>query len=322
MTEPAWRDRRQLRSDGWTNGRLDNAIERGRLHAVTHGALLPATEFASLWQRCGAALSTQHPSAAISRRSAALAQQIPWLPDDWATSDLICVDAPREDLTRSARRGLDRRLSALPAEDVELWRGLRVTTDARTGVDIARYEPRHVAVPILDWLLTQQRCTREDMVYVIDRMVRVPHVRRARQFVDLARIGVASPRETHTRLQMLDACLPDPDVNLEILLDGTVVAQGDLGYWRWLIWIEYDGREFHEMRRFFGDDQTKDRWLGRRGWEVFRLTNKDHYSPSGFHRQLRAAIAEAPARIAALSPTRSPEVAAARVSLGIDQTTS
>lgn len=319
MTQPAWRDRRQLEDDGWGKGRLDNAIRSGRVHRVTRGALLPASADNELWQRCGAALSTQHPLAAVSRRTAALAHQFLWLPDAWGLAERLCIDAPRDDLTRSSRAGLDRRLSALPDEDVTLWQGLRITSEARTGVDLARYEPRHVAVPVLDWLLTDKRCSREELVAVMDRMVRVPHVRRARQLVDLARAGVASPRETHTRLQLLDALFPEPDVNLEIWQDHILLAQGDLGYWRWLIWIDYDGREFHELRRFFGDDQRKDRWLGERGWSVFRLTNKDHYAPATFHRQLRAAIAEAPTRIAALSPSRSPEAAAARIALGIDQ---
>ena len=47
-----------------------------------------------------------------------------------------------------------------------------------------------------------------------------------------------------------------------------ILAQGDLGYWRWMIWIEYDGEEYHALRRFDGRDQRKDRWLSRRGWEV------------------------------------------------------
>jgi hypothetical protein len=282
------------------------------------GVLLPTQARADLWQMCGAALSTQHPLAAISRRTAAVAREFGWLPEGWASAAEICVDAPREDLTRSSRGGLDRRLSALPGEDVTRWRGLRVTTDSRTGVDLARYEPRDIAVPILDWLLTEHRCSRGDLLAVLDRMVRVPHVRRARQLVDLAREGVASPRETHTRLRMLDAGLPDPDVNLEIEQDGIVLAQGDLGYWRWMIWIEYDGKDIHDLRRLFGDDQSKDRWLGRRGWEIFRLTNRDHYSPAIFHRELRNAIAEAPARIAAMSGSRSPELAAAKLALGLD----
>ena len=154
MSEAVWRGRRQLAEEGWGKGRLDNAIRRGAVHQVAHGALLPASQRHELWQRCGAALSTQHPLAAVSRRTAALARQFAWLPEEWAVTDPVCVDAPRDDVTRSARHGLDRRISALPDSDVTLWNGLRVTTDARTGVDLARYEPRDVVVPILDWLLT------------------------------------------------------------------------------------------------------------------------------------------------------------------------
>ena len=319
MTQATWRDRRALGDEGLSKNQIDNAIRRGRLHQLTRGVLVPALCQEDLWQRCSAALSTQHPEAAVSRRTAAVARRFAWLPANWSCPDTdVCVDAPRSDLTRSARSGLDRRIAALPPEDVVLWRGLRVTNDARTGVDLARYEPRDLAVPVLDWLLTAQRCTREELVSVCDRMVRVPHVRRARRFIDLARPGVDSPRESHTRLHIIDADLPEPDVNLQIREEALLLAQGDLGYWRWLIWIDYDGRDVHELRRLYGQDQRKDRWLGRRGWEVFRLTNRDHHEPSMFLSQLRRAIADAPARIAALSSSRSPEVAAARIALGID----
>jgi hypothetical protein len=319
MIEAAWRDRRALAGEGLSKNQIDNAIRRGRLNQLTRGVFVPPPPDDDLWQRCGAALSTQHPEAAVSRRTAAVARGFVWLPPTWSDPDAdVCVDAPRSDLTRSARGGLDRRTAALPPEDVVLWRGLRVTNDARTGVDLARYEPRDLAVPVLDWLLTEQRCTRDELVSVCDRMVRVPHVRRARQFIDLARAGVDSPRESHTRLHIVDAGLPEPDVNLQLREDALLLAQGVLGYWRWLIWIDYDGRDVHELRRLYGEDQRQDRWLGRRGWEVFRLTNRDHHEPSVFLSQLRRAIADAPARIAALSSSRSPEVAAARIALGID----
>lgn len=318
MPEPAWRTRPELAAAGWTKDAVDNALRRGRATSVTRGVLLPACAETDLWQRCGAALSTQHPNAAISRRTAAQVRKFAWLPDDWPADPVICVDAPRDDTTRSERQGLDRRLSALPDEDVTLWRGLRVTTPARTGVDLARFEPRHVVVPILDWLLTTGATSRADMVAVMDRMVRVPHVRRARAFVDLAREGVGSPRETLTRLHMLDAGLPDPDTNLLIVENDIVLAQGDLGYWRWLIWIEYDGVDYHAERRANGLDQAKDRWLRRRGWDMFRLTNRDHYDPRAFLMQVADSIREAPTRIAALHPGKSPEVANARRLLGLD----
>jgi hypothetical protein len=318
MSQPAWRDRAALHAENWSGIGIDGAIRNGRLLRVARGIYLPASAGDDLWQRCGAALSTQHEEAAISRRTSALAHGFEWLPDSWAEDAQICVDAPREDLTRSSRRGLDRRLSALPAEDVAIWRGLRICTPARTAVDLARFEPAGIVVPILDWLLTKRVCGPDDLVSVMDRMVRVPNVRRARQLVGRARAGADSPRETHVRLGMVDAGLPEPDINLVITEEGVWLAQGDLGYWRWLIWIEYDGVESHVDRRMDGRDQAKDRWLRARGWEVFRVTNRDHHSPGAFHSEVRQAIREAPTRIAALSASRSPEVAAARIALGLD----
>lgn len=186
-------------------------------------------------------------------------------------------------------------------------------------MDIAREGERDIVVPILDGLLTDKRCSRDQLNECLDRMGGAPNIRRARAFVALAHDGgVASPRETHTRLHVIDAGLPAPDVNLEILDGMRVLAQGDLGYWRWLIWIEYDGEEFHVERRFDGRDQNKDRWLQRRGWDVMRLTNSDYHRPALFVSQLASAIQEAPARIAAMSATRSPEVAQARRLLGLD----
>jgi hypothetical protein len=146
------------------------------------------------------------------------------------------------------------------------------------------------------------------MIAVLDRMIRVPWVRRARERVELSREGVDSPPETTVRLSIVDAGLPQPDVNLQLFSDGILLAQGDLGYWRWLIWIEYDGEEVHDPLRLAGKDQQKDRRLGMRGWETFRLTKLDVRSPGAFLRELSLAIDEGPRRVAALNPARSSEV--------------
>jgi len=214
---------------------------------------------------------------------------------------------------------MDRRIADLPAEDVVVWRGLRVTSAARTAVDLARFEKsRLLAVQLLDGVLRFEHCTREEMLAVVGRMVRVPHVQRCRDRLDLAEEGVDSPPETTWRLRIVDAGLPAPEVNLLIEVGGFVVAQGDLGYRRWLIWIEYDGVEVHDPLRFDGKDQQKDRFLSRRGWEPLRLTKRDNASPDKFLRELSLAIKEAPARIAAMEPGRSPEVRDARRLLSLD----
>lgn len=52
------------------------------------------------------------------------------------------------------------------------------------------------------------------------------------------RPGVDSPGETRTRLAIVDAGLPETDVRIELWDDGVGVVRGDLGYRRWLIWVE------------------------------------------------------------------------------------
>ena len=264
-------------------------------------------------------MATQREDAAISRETAAVIHGFAWLPDEWRDNRRdVDVTVARDDLTRSARIGIDRRIADLPPEDVVRWRGLRITSAARTAVDLARFEKsRLFAIQLLDGVLRFEHCTREEMRAVLERMVRVPHVRRAGERLDLAREGVDSPQETKVRLQIIDTRLPVPDVNLQIWQNGILLAQGDLGYWRFLIWIEYDGVDVHTPLRMDGRDQQKDRFLARRGWEPFRLTKADVRAPRRFHDELAAAIAEAPARIAAMDPARSPEVGEARRLLGL-----
>jgi len=278
---------------------------------VTRGVLLPADTAHGLVARCEAALSTQRKDAAVSHRTAALLHGWPWVPPSWHLDDqLVAVTVARDDLSRSSRRGLDRRIASLPECDVVEIHGLRVTSGPRTAVDLARTEPPVIAVQLMDWLLSNDRCGLADLTAVTSQMVRVPQVTRARSAIALARAGVDSPPETVVRLQVVGAGLAHPDTCLRLEDDGILLARGDLGYWRWLIWIEYDGWEWHRSRGVFRSDRARDRWLSRRGWECLRLTDADVEAPRNWLAQLGQAIAEAPARITAMSPTRSPEVAA------------
>jgi hypothetical protein len=51
------------------------------------------------------------------------------------------------------------------------------------------------------------------------------------------------------------------------------------------------------------------------------VTKADNAAPQRFLRELNAAIKEAPARIAAMHPSRSPEVRRAQALLGLTQAT-
>lgn len=319
VIDPQWVTPAQLRAAGSSRAQLRRALRAGEFAPAARGFWLPSGAVDDLHQRCGLALATQREDAAISHATAAVIQCHPWRPEAWALpSRPIDVTVARDDVTRSSRQGIARRLADLPAEDVVLWRGLRVTSPARTAIDLARYErSRLTAVQRLDGVLRFEICTREQMEAVLKRMVRVPWVRRGRERLAIAREGVDSPPETTVRLCVIDAGLPEPEVNLELFNGDVLLAQGDLGYWQWLIWIEYDGQEVHDPLRMNGDDQRKDRWLARRGWEPFRLSKSDLHASGRFLRELELAITDAPARVAALDPRRSPEIGRAQQLLGL-----
>lgn len=311
-----WRDRPTLRASGWTTPQIDAALRRRTHVSVVRGILLPREASEAHPARCAAALATQRADAAVSHRDAALLHGWRWCPQTWRDPRRpVDVTAARDDLTRSARAGINRCLAALPEQDVIDVGGLRVTTPARTAVDLARTQPRLLAVQLMDAALRAEQCTAPEMRDVTDRMIRVPGVRLARAAIDQARAGVDSPAETTARLQIVADRLPEPDVRLEITTDGVLEAVGDLGYWRWLIWIEYDGWEWHSSHGVFRSDRVRDRWLARRGWETFRLTDDDVASPGNYLSQLRNAIEDAPRRILAMRADRSPEVAAAQATL-------
>src|SRR3954451_1852952 len=203
---PSCTTRADLRAAGWSDSAIQTAFRRGDFQQSVRGLWLPSDVADDLNERCAAALATQRCDAAISRRTAAVIHGFAWLPDAWTLPDRdIDVTVARDDLTRSARRGMDRRIADLPADDVVVWRGLRVTSPARTAVDVARFETSRVlAVQILDGVLRFGFCTREEMQAVTARMVRVPWVRRADDRIALAREGVDSPPETRVRLHIVD----------------------------------------------------------------------------------------------------------------------
>lgn len=203
--------------------------------------------------------------------------------------------------------------------------GIRCTSPARNLVDIAR-DPRMAAhqllvVQMIDGARRFERCSPDELRRTLHNAAGLRNVRRAREWVSLSCDGVDSPPETHVRLLLLDAGVKNVETDIRIYddLGDNCLAQGDLGDRARLIWAEYDGYDTHTERKVFRGDRIGDRWLGRRGWHVIRIVDTDLADPRGFILDWKQAVADAPARIAALDPGRSPEVAAARRALRIDR---
>lgn len=267
-------------------------------------------------------MATQASTAVVAMQTAAVLLGLRWLPTEWSTAEATVHLAAHPDDRRRDRRGIKLHRRTLAAADVVLVQGIACLSVARTLVELARDSgvPELLVVQIIDGALRDKRVTKTELVACLDRLSGERGVVRARRLVERSREGVDSPPETAMRLTLEDGGITDLEVGVEICEGpyGDVLARGDLCIKSLLIWGEYDGFVPHSKRVVFRGDRRGDRWLQRRGWHVMRFTDEDLRRPGDTCREWQQAIADAPARIRALDPRRTPEIADAWQALGFN----
>jgi hypothetical protein len=285
--------RRELLGAGATVAALDLDLRSGRSVSVFRGVHVAARHDIGLLTRVRAALRTQGALSVATFTTAAVLHAFRWLPSAWGDPHTTIHIAVLQADARRHRDGLRLHRRLIEPQDVTAVHGIRCFTPARTLVEVARspHVPRLLAVQILDGALRDGRVTKAQLEACLARFPGERGIARARERVRLSRERVDSPQETQMRLLLHQGALPDIDVGIEICdEEGLVLARGDLG----------------------------DRWLQRRGWHVMRFVDEDFGRPDAVCREWKQAIADAPARIAALPASRSPELAAARIALRLD----
>lgn len=314
--------RSELIAAGANPIRLDGDLRSGRAVAPFRGIYVDANAVGSWLVRVRAAAATQSLTARVGMQTSAVLHRLRWLPEAWGSPDALIhfVVEPLE--TRGHRPGIRLHRRFLLPEDCVVIDGIACLSVTRTLVELARDPkiPPLLVVQLLDGALRDNRTTKAELLNCLGRFPGERGVARARELVGRSREEVDSPQETRMRLILEDGGITGLDIAIKIRdeHDGQVLARGDLGEKRLLIWGEYDGFVPHSERDVFRSDRVGDRWLHRRGWHTMRFTDADLNRPEATRREWRFAIADAPARIAALDPRRSPEVAEARRLLGFD----
>lgn len=298
---------------------VDRRLRDGRSIAPFRGVHVDAIAAAGRFTRIAAAIACQAPDAVVAMETAAVILGLRWLPAGWSADTApVHVAVPPMDAHRH-RTGLRLHRRTIDPSEIVVVDGIPCTSPARTLVELARDFSRSptLVVQIIDGALRDHRVTIEELHACIVRMSGARGVARARELVGLSRYPVDSPQETSMRLTLWFDGLRDLDVGIEISDDdGAVLARGDLGVKRLLIWAEYDGYDVHTQRSMFRGDRVGDRWLQRRGWHVMRFVDADIRRPERLCAEWRQAIADAPRRISALPAGLSPEADAARRALG------
>jgi hypothetical protein len=208
-------------------------------------------------------------------------------------------------LTREpgGRRNLKRadlvlRRAGLSVADLQLHRGLWLTSDARTTVDIARELPLREAVVTVDDALSRSVPLAE-LEAVLERQAHWPGVETARAAVALGDAGAESVLESYSRVILVEGGLPAPVLQVEFW-DGYrwLPVRVDLWWPEFRTVGEADGLEKYdaatpaERRRRLRRAHERDQRLADRGVEVVHFGWEDAvFGPTALVRRFEAAFA-------------------------------
>jgi Transcriptional regulator, AbiEi antitoxin/Protein of unknown function (DUF559) len=270
--------RKQLLPLGVDRHAIDYRIEVGRLipvyvgiYAVGHVPTLPQDRAFGALLACG-------PQAVLSHATAAAA---------WGVFKRW--DVPFDVTAPSAHRrpGIRVHRAALVRRDVRVQLGLRVTSPARTMLDIApRMADKALSRAVND-LRRAGQLRLPALADVLERFPRAPGARRLVPFLE----GPAGPTRSGFEDVFVGFCerfgLPQPLVN-------TTVAgfEVDAFFPEYGLIVELDGWDFHKSRESFMSDRDRDATLLALGFKTVRITwerLRDH--PEKEARRLHAILA-------------------------------
>jgi hypothetical protein len=222
----------------------------------------------------------------LSVRAAARAL-VPVLPDDAAFSHgtaaaLLGAPVPHEwplhvavpaGSYRPRRRRLRVHVRDLHAGDVVSVQGLRLTSGPQTWLDLAADLPEDELVAVGDALYRAGHLDARRLAERLDRAAGTRGIARARRCAPALTPLSASRPESLIRWWIIDSNLPDPEVQVPVLDRwGREAAHGDLGYSRWKILVEYEGRQ-HAEREQFRRDVDRYSLMAADGWLVLRFAD-------------------------------------------------
>lgn len=282
----------QVKVKGMTRHRLDELLAQRVVRRVLRNVYIRSDIPDTPLTRAQAAALVVSPFAVICDRTAAWI----WGVDTFDYRELEILP-PLESYvlrghTRSRRPECTGGTRDLAAHDICAFDDIRVTTPLRTALDLAGKLHRRDAFAALDGFMRVHGLTREAMQFELQRYFRRRGVVQARQLVPLADPRAESPGESWTRLTIVDAGLPIPELQWWVEDRGRRVYRLDLAYPMSKVAVEYDGREHHDADEQREHDEQRREWLRRRGWTIIVVTMQS-FTPdavSAWIHELRVAL--------------------------------
>ncbi|QNE15488.1 hypothetical protein FYJ92_14440 [Pseudarthrobacter sp. NBSH8] len=255
--------------------RAGDVLDGGRL------IYLPAGREFVLAER-SRVLAAATPGAWVSHESAAILIGL-GLPPGLGKEETIHLSKPHG-LPRVRRAGVaGHRVHTLPGEVMEID-GIPVSVPPRTWLDLAHHLPLAYVIAMGDQLIrmprpglegrTEPYAFKEGLRLLIRQHPNMKGVEKARLALDEMRVGADSFPETFLRLAMLDARLPEPELQLRLDPDDPWSPSADVGYRRFRIAVQYDGAH-HRTREQQSRDNRRDEFFINAGWSYFKANADD-----------------------------------------------
>ncbi|MCH9710787.1 MAG: DUF559 domain-containing protein [Actinomycetia bacterium] len=240
--------------------------ELRRFHAAVYpGVWIPRGAELDAIGRARAAWLWSRRKGVLCSLSAAAVQGAKW----------VDSDTPAE-LIHSNRRppsGIVVRSESLaPGEAVQVD-GLPVTSPARTAFDLGRLLSETEGVQRVDALMNTTDLKTMDIERVARSHPGARGLRRLRRTIELVDGGAESPYESLTRLLLVRNGFPRPETQIEVRDKfGRVFARLDMGWLRWQVAVEYDGKQHWSDGRQRAWDIDRMALLEAAGWVVIRVS--------------------------------------------------
>lgn len=194
----------------------------------------------------------------------------------------VAVHAP---LRPPRRRGI-RAVQVRPAlAEIRELRGMRLTSPASTWAMLGSTLSLRDAVACGDAIVHRDRVPgtnrlkQSPLATVEELRAEIRKGRRRgidslREAVTLIRTGSASPPETHTRLLLSDAGLPEPELDFDVFdQQGRLLGCSEIAFPEFRVATEYESEHHRVDRRQWNRDIDKYQHYSDAGWEVVRVTS-------------------------------------------------
>jgi hypothetical protein len=222
-----------------------------------------------LLERCRALASVTPDDATFSHVTAGRLHGLP-IPAWLEASDALHVSRARDDIPPT-RLGVVSHEVELPAEHVVRRHGLRVTSPARTFLDLANELRLAELVALGDVVVGQQLATRDQLARLVAWARGRRGVAVARRALPLLDGRAESPPESMVRVWLTVCGLPPMVPQLHVRdRRGREIARVDLGNERYRVVGEYEGA-YHRDREQFARDVARRTALVDAGWDVVQV---------------------------------------------------